>query len=183
MYGEEAPAAPQSTGLAGAFATVGRDLQREAYVLQTQGMSNRIEVLFRMMLHAQQRVGPAQRALADQYFSASHIEHVKPMIEVAWMSFLAGISAPLQDSTDSDTIRVALDGFRDAVKIVCFFGLELERNAFITTLAKFTFLNNFGEMKSKNVATIQALLGIAASEGNYLQSSWREVLTLSLIHI
>ena len=177
MYGEEAPAAPQSTGLAGAFATVGRDLQREAYVLQTQGMSNRIEVLFRMMLHAQQRVGPAQRALADQYFSASHIEHVKPMIEVAWMSFLAGISAPLQDSTDSDTIRVALDGFRDAVKIVCFFGLELERNAFITTLAKFTFLNNFGEMKSKTVATIQALLGIAASEGNYLQSSWREVLT------
>ena len=176
LYGEEAPTVPTSGGLAGVIATVGRDLQHEAYVLQTQGMANRTEVLFRTMLHAQQQAG-VQRALAERYFSASHMEHVKPMFEVAWMSFLAGISAPLQNSNDADTIRMSLDGFKDAIKIVCFFGLELERNAFITTLAKFTFLNNFGEMKSKNVATIEALLDIAHTEGNFLQGSWREVLT------
>ena len=117
------------------------------------------------------------RTLADRYFSASHIEHVKPMFEVAWMSFLAGMSAPLQDSNDAEIIHMALDGFKNAIKIVCFFGLELERNAFITTLAKFTFLNNFGEMKSKNVETIEALLDIAHTEGNFLSGSWREILT------
>ncbi|WFD39955.1 guanine nucleotide exchange protein for ADP-robosylation factor [Malassezia japonica] len=172
-----APNVPQGTGFATAIATVGRDLQHEQYVLQSEGMANRTEVLFRTMLTAQRRAGSQQRAMADQFFSASHMEHVKPMFEVAWMSFLAGISTPLQDSTDPDTIRQVLGGFRDAIKIVCFFGLELERNAFVTTLAKFTFLNNFGEMRGKNVETIKALLGIAHTEGNYLRGSWREVLT------
>ena len=116
LYGEEAPTVPTSGGLAGVIATVGRDLQHEAYVLQTQGMANRTEVLFRTMLHAQQQAG-VQRALAERYFSASHMEHVKPMFEVAWMSFLAGISAPLQNSNDADTIRMSLDGFKDAIKI------------------------------------------------------------------
>ena len=171
-----APAAPQG-GLATAIAAVGRDLQHEAYVRQSEGMASRTEVLFRSMLLAQRRAGSQKRALADQFFSASHMEHVKPMFEVAWMSFLAGISSPLQDSTDPDTIRQVLDGFRDAIKIVCFFGLELERNAFVTTLGKFTFLNNYGEMKSKNVETIKVLLGIAHTEGNELRGSWREVLT------
>lgn len=58
-----------------------------------------------------------------------------------------------------------------------FFDLELERNAFVTTLAKFTFLNNLGEMKTKNMEAIKALLDVAVTEGNNLKSSWREVLT------
>lgn len=166
------PTAPQ-TGLASAIASVGRDLQRESYVLQSENMVSRTEVLFRTMLYAQRRGMPNA---TEQYYSASHVEHVKPMFEVAWMSFLAGISTPLQDSMDPETVQIALAGFRDAIKIVCFFGLELERNAFVTTLAKFTFLNNLGEMKSKNVETIKVLLGIANTEGNYLHGSWREVL-------
>ncbi|KAJ9474522.1 Protein transport protein SEC7 [Pseudozyma hubeiensis] len=171
-----APAAA-SSGLANAIATVGRDLQREAYVLQSEGMANKTEALFRTMVRAQRRIGPQQRAAAEQFFSASHFEHVKPMFEVAWMPFLAGISGPLQESDDAEVVEKCLEGFRDAIKIVSLFGLELERNAFVTTLAKFTFLNNLGEMKSKNVEAIKTLLGVAHSEGNYLKGSWREVLT------
>ncbi|PWZ00412.1 putative SEC7-component of non-clathrin vesicle coat [Testicularia cyperi] len=174
-----APVGVQSSagGLASAIATVGRDLQREAYVLQSEGMANKTEALFRTMVRAQRRVGPQQRAAAEQFFSASHFEHVKPMFEVAWMPFLAGISGPLQESDDPEVVERCLEGFRDAIKIVSFFGLELERNAFVTTLAKFTFLNNLGEMKSKNVEAIKTLLGVAHSEGNYLKGSWNEVLT------
>ena len=54
---------------------------------------------------------------------------------------------------------------------------RLERNAFVTTLAKFTFLNNLGEMKTKNMEAIKTLLDVAVTEGNNLKSSWREVLT------
>lgn len=164
-------------GLANAIAAVGRDLQREAYVLQSEGMANRTEALFRTMVRAQRRVHPQQRAAAEQFFSASHFEHVRPMFEVAWMAFLAGISGPMQESDDADTVAACLDGFKDAIRIVCLFGLELERNAFVTTLAKFTFLNNLGEMKSKNVEAIKTLLGVAQTEGNYLKGSWRELLT------
>jgi brefeldin A-inhibited guanine nucleotide-exchange protein len=173
MKDEVGPAGPPApgTGLASALASVGRDLQREAYVLQSEGMANKTEALFRSMVRAQRRGAP------EQFFSASHFQHVRPMFEVAWMPILAGVSNPLQNSDDMDMIRLSLEGFKQAIKIVCLFDLELERNAFVTTLAKFTFLNNLGEMKPKNVEAIKTLLDIALVDGNYLKGSWREVLT------
>jgi brefeldin A-inhibited guanine nucleotide-exchange protein len=113
----------------------------------------------------------------EQFFSASHFVHVKPMFEVAWIPFLAGLSGPLQDTDDLEIVELCLDGFKSAIHITCFFDLELERNAFVTTLAKFTFLNNLGEMKTKNMEAIKSLLDIAVTEGNHLKGSWREVLT------
>ena len=113
----------------------------------------------------------------DQFFSASHFVHVRPMFEVAWIAFLAGLSGPLQDTDDLEVVDLCLDGFKNAIRIVCFFDLELERNAFVTTLAKFTFLNNLGEMKTKNMEAIKTLLDVAVNEGNNLKGSWHEVLT------
>jgi hypothetical protein len=72
---------------------------------------------------------------------------------------------------------LCLDGFKNAIRIVCLFDLELARNAFVTTLGKFTFLNNLGEMKTKNMEAIKALLDVAVTEGNSLKGSWQEVLT------
>ena len=114
---------------------------------------------------------------SGQYFSASHFVHVRPMFEVAWIPFLAGLSGPLQDTDDLEIVELCLDGFKAAIHIVCFFDLELERNAFVSTLAKFTFLNNLGEMKTKNMEAIKALLDVAVTEGKHLKASWREVLT------
>jgi brefeldin A-inhibited guanine nucleotide-exchange protein len=113
----------------------------------------------------------------DQFFSASHFIHVRPMFEVAWIPFLAGLSGPLQDTDDLEVVDSCLDGFKNAIRIVCFFDLELQRNAFVTTLAKFTFLNNLGEMKAKNMDAIKTLLDVAVTEGNNLKGSWHEVLT------
>lgn len=112
----------------------------------------------------------------EQFFNASHFVHVRPMFEVAWIPFLAGLSGPLQNTDDMEVIDLCLDGFKNAIRTVCFFDLELERNAFVTTLAKFTFLNNLGEMKAKNMEAIKTLLDVAVSEGNNLKGSWREVL-------
>src|SRR5260370_29875964 len=113
----------------------------------------------------------------DQFYSASHFVHVKPMFEVAWMPFLAGLSGPLQNTDDLDVVELCLAGFKAAIRIACFFELELERNAFVTTLAKFTFLNNLGEMKTKNMEAIKTLLDVAVNEGNSLKGSWHEVLS------
>lgn len=113
----------------------------------------------------------------DQFFSASHFVHVRPMFEVAWMPFLAGLSGPLQETDDLEVVELCLDGFKNAIRIVCFFDLELARNAFVTTLGKFTFLNNLGEMKTKNMEAIKTLLDVAVTEGNSLKGSWQEVLT------
>jgi brefeldin A-inhibited guanine nucleotide-exchange protein len=99
------------------------------------------------------------------------------MFEVAWIPFLAGLSGPLQNTDDLEIVDLCLDGFKNAIRIVCFFDLDLERNAFVSTLSKFTFLNNFGEMKTKNMDAIKTLLDIAVHEGNNLKGSWRDVLS------
>jgi brefeldin A-inhibited guanine nucleotide-exchange protein len=99
------------------------------------------------------------------------------MFEVAWIAFLAGLSGPLQETDDLEVVELCLDGFKNAIRIVCFFDMELQRNAFVTTLGKFTFLNNLGEMKTKNMEAIKALLDVAVNEGNNLKGSWHEVLT------
>lgn len=93
------------------------------------------------------------------------------------MPFLTGLSGPLQDTDDLEVVELCLEGFKHAIRLVCFFDLELERNAFVTTLNKFTFLSNLGEMKTKNMEAIKALLDIAVSEGNNLRGSWHDVLT------
>ncbi|KAG2013698.1 Sec7 domain-containing protein [Coprinopsis cinerea AmutBmut pab1-1] len=158
-------------GIAGALASVGRDLQKEAYVLQTSGMSNKTETLLTMI--RSQRKNSKQ---SDQFYSASQSIHIRPMFEVAWMPFLAGLSNPLQETDDLQVVELCLEGFRHAIRIVCTFDLDLQRNAFVTTLAKFTFLNNLGEMKIKNMEAIKALLDVAVHDGNNLKASWREVL-------
>ena len=93
------------------------------------------------------------------------------------MAFLAGLSGPLQESDDAEIVELCLDGFKHAIRIACHFDLELQRNAFVTTLGKFTFLNNLGEMKAKNMDAIKTLLDISVSEGNNLKGSWKDVLT------
>ena len=174
---EAAPGAqqPSSSGLANALSTVGRDLQREAYLLQSEGMANKTEALFKTMVRSQRKGGAQQRS-SEIFFSASHMEHVRPMFEVVWMPLLAGVSGPLQDSEEINVIERCLEGFKQAIKIVCLFDLELERNAFVTTLAKFTFLNDFSEMRPKNVEAIKCLLDVAAIDGTYLKRSWKDVI-------
>lgn len=85
--------------------------------MQSNGMANKTEALFRTMMRSQ-RKGPKG---GDQFFSASHFVHVRPMFEVAWIPFLAGLSGPLQETDDLEVVELCLDGFKNAIRIVCFF--------------------------------------------------------------
>ncbi|EJF62771.1 Sec7-domain-containing protein [Dichomitus squalens LYAD-421 SS1] len=160
-------------GIAGVLATVGRDLQKEQYMMQSNNMANKTEALFRTLMRSQRKSTKG----TEQFFSASHFIHVRPMFEVAWIPFLAGLSGPLQDTDELEIVELCLEGFKAAIHIACFFDLELQRNAFVSTLTKFTFLNNLGEMKTKNMEAIKTLLDVAVTEGNQLKASWRDVLT------
>ena len=55
---------------------------------------------------------------------------------------------------------------------------QLERDAYIKSLTKFTMLTTsvgLAEMKPKNIETIKTLCAMAYTDGNYLQSSWIDV--------
>ena len=169
-------------GLQNALVSAGiaRDVRREAYQAATEEMGSKTEAVFRNMLASRRRAGENETIT---FYSASHIEHVRPMFEVAWTAFLAGISGPLQESDDLETVQLCLEGFKTAIRIICLFhtveseDVELQRGAFVTTLTKFTFLSNLNEMKPKNVEAIRTLLEVAAIDGNYLKSSWKEILS------
>ena len=113
----------------------------------------------------------------EKFYHASNFQHVRPMFELAWMPFLAALSTPLRESDDLTMIQKSLQGFRAAIHIAGLFDMDLERNAFITTLSKSTMLNNFAEMKPKNVEVIKSLLDIGISEGNNLDKAWYDVLS------
>lgn len=158
-----------AANISNALATVGRDLQREAYMQASREMSNKTEQLFKSRI---------SRGDEDSiFYIASHIEHVKPMFHVAWMSFLAGLSGPFQQSEDPEVIKLCLEGFKLSIRIACLFDVDLARISFVSALAQFTNLQNISEMKPKNVEAIKQLLNTALSEGNHLKSSWKDILT------
>ncbi|ANB14854.1 Arf family guanine nucleotide exchange factor SEC7 [Sugiyamaella lignohabitans] len=154
------------------LAAVGRDLQREAYMQASKEMSSKTEQLFKRLISSEDG-----RNKDNEFYIASHIEHVKPMFEFAWMSCLAGLSGPFQESEEADVVRLCMEGLRLAIRIACLFDVELARISFVSALANFTNLQSLSEMKLKNVEAVKVLLTTALSEGNMLKSSWKDVLT------
>lgn len=54
----------------------------------------------------------------------------------------------------------------------------MERDAYVQALARFTLLtanSPITEMKAKNIDTIKTLITVAHTDGNYLGSSWLDV--------
>ncbi|KAE8354118.1 guanyl-nucleotide exchange factor [Aspergillus coremiiformis] len=157
------------------FATVGRDIQGEKYAQASEEMANKTEQLYRSLIRAQRKT--AVREALSRFIPATSVRHVGSMFNVTWMSFLSGLSAPMQDTQNLDMIKLCMEGMKLAIRISCSFDLETPRVAFVTALAKFTNLGNIREMVAKNVEALKALLDVAFTEGNYLKNSWREILT------
>ncbi len=158
-----------------ALATVGRDLQREAYVQATQEMATKTEQLFRNLLRSQRRT--SSKPEASRFIPATSFKHVGPMFEVTWMSYLSAFAGQVQQTQNQDTIKLCMEGFQLAIRICCLFELDMPREAFVSALASFTNLSNLNEMGAKNVEALKVLLDVAQSEGNLLKSSWKEILT------
>ncbi|KKK16411.1 hypothetical protein ARAM_004748 [Aspergillus rambellii] len=157
------------------FATVGRDIQGEKYAQASEEMANKTEQLYRSLIRAQRKT--AVKEALSRFIPATSVQHVGSMFNVTWMSFLSGLSAPMQDTQNLKTIKLCMEGMKLAIRISCAFDLETPRVAFVTALAKFTNLGNIREMVAKNVEALKVLLDVALSEGNHLKSSWREILT------
>ncbi|KAK2842934.1 hypothetical protein FQN49_005970, partial [Arthroderma sp. PD_2] len=158
-----------------ALATVGRDIQGEKYAQASEEISSKTEQLYRSLIRAQRK--SAMKEALSRFIPATSVRHVGSMFNVTWMSFLSGLSAQVQDTQNRETIRLCMDGIRLAIRVSCMFDLETPRVAFVTALAKFTNLGNLREMAAKNVEALKVLLDVAITEGDRLQSSWREILT------
>ena len=141
-------------------------LRKQAFCQETEVITKNAQMLIR-------EAGKKE----SNFTSAKQVEHVRPMFKGGWTSFLSAFSLALKENEDNDIIYLCLDGLKNSIRIACIFQLDLERNAFIQSLTKFTLLvTGLGEMKVKNIETIKTLVNIAYTDGNYLQDSWLEVL-------
>lgn len=67
---------------------------------------------------------------------------------------------------------------KNKYQLISISSLQLERDAYVQALARFTLLtanSPITEMKAKNIDTIKTLITIAHTDGNYLGSSWLDV--------
>ncbi|EFJ24773.1 hypothetical protein SELMODRAFT_173646 [Selaginella moellendorffii] len=111
------------------------------------------------------------------YYSPSDVEILRPMVEVTWAPMLAAFSVPLEKSEDEVITFQCLEGFRYAIRVTSIMSMRTERDAFVTSLAKFTYLHSPADIKQKNIDSIKAVISIADEDGNYLQEAWEHVLT------
>ncbi|KAJ3682434.1 hypothetical protein LUZ60_015007 [Juncus effusus] len=117
------------------------------------------------------------RKSESAYYAATDVVILKFMIEVCWAPMLAAFSVPLDQSDDEAVIAQCLEGFRCAVHVTAAMSMKTQRDAFVTSLAKFTCLHSAADIKQKNIDAIKAILLIADEDGNYLQEAWEHILT------
>jgi len=101
---------------------------------------------------------------------------IRPMFEATWSANLAVFSVLLEESDDIKITDLCIEGFTHAIKIAGFYNMNTERDAFVSSLSKFTQVSAIKEIKEKNIECIRALLNLATYEGNYLSGSWYYVL-------
>ncbi|SCU89569.1 LAME_0E04324g1_1 [Lachancea meyersii CBS 8951] len=148
-----------------------RDLNREAYMQVSKEISSKTELVFRNL--------PKNKGNESVvYHAASHIEHVKSVFDTLWMSFLAALTPPFKEYDDYATTDMCLEGIKLSIKISATFGNDYARASFVGALVQFANLQNLEETKIKNINAIIILLELALTEGNFLKSSWKDVLLL-----
>ena len=167
------PAQPTgiAAGLGQAFSNVGRDLQREAYMQQSEEISMRSEALFKSLFKTQRRSAKG----APKFIPATSFKHVGPMFDVTWMSIFSALSQ-IQRAHNLEVNKLCLEGMKLATKIACVFDFATPREAFMSALKNATNLNNPQEMLAKNIEALKVIIDLGQTEGNVLRSSWKDVL-------
>ncbi|XP_022727319.1 brefeldin A-inhibited guanine nucleotide-exchange protein 1-like isoform X3 [Durio zibethinus] len=130
-----------------------------------------------LIRHIQEQFKAKSGKSESVYHAVSDITILRFMVEVCWGPMLAAFSVTLDQSDDRLVTTQCLQGFRHAVHITAVMGMQTQRDAFVTSVAKFTFLHCAADMKQKNVDAVKAIISIAIEDGNHLQEAWEHILT------
>jgi brefeldin A-inhibited guanine nucleotide-exchange protein len=104
------------------------------------------------------------------------ISTILPMFENTWSANLAVLSVVLDETEDSAIADLCLQGFIHAIRISGHYEIHEVRNAFVSSLSKFTQVSASREIKEKNINCIRELLNLAIHDGDCLMDSWSYVL-------
>ncbi|KDP28742.1 hypothetical protein JCGZ_14513 [Jatropha curcas] len=145
-------------------------------VIRKRG-EDKMETSDDLIRHMQEQFKEKARKSESVYYAATDVVILRFMIEVCWAPMLAAFSVPLDQSDDDVVIDLCLEGFRYAIHVTAVMSMKTHRDAFVTSLAKFTSLHSPADIKQKNIDAIKAIVTIADEDGNYLQEAWEHILT------
>ncbi|CAN1848939.1 Brefeldin A-inhibited guanine nucleotide-exchange protein 3 [Linum perenne] len=146
-------------------------------VVRKKGEGKHMETSDDLIRHMQEQFKEKARKSESVYYAANDVVILRFMVEVCWAPMLAAFSVPLDQSDDEVVIALCLEGFRCAIHVTAVMSMKTHRDAFVTSLAKFTSLHSPADIKQKNVDAIKAIVTIADEDGNYLQEAWEHILT------
>ena len=118
----------------------------------------------------------AGKAFVRHSTRSSDDAYIRPMFEVTWAPAIGVLSQILETYEDPSMVDLCLFGFQYAIRLACRLEFPVGRSTYINALATFTALDQVREMRPKNVESIKVLIGIALSEGDFLEESWCQVL-------
>ncbi|KAJ1426768.1 Sec7, C-terminal [Sesbania bispinosa] len=155
-------------------------------VIRKRGEDSHMETSDDLIRRMQEQFKEKARKTESVYYAATDVVILRFMIEVCWAPMLAAFSVPLDQSGDEFVIALCLEGFRYAIHVTSVMSMKTHRDAFVTSLAKFTSLHSPADIKQKNVDAIKVvtwkkfrkvIVTIADEDGNYLQEAWEHILT------
>ncbi|KAK4744860.1 hypothetical protein SAY87_011172 [Trapa incisa] len=146
-------------------------------VIRKRGDGSHMETSDDLIRHMQEQFKEKARKSESVYYAATDAVILRFMIEACWAPMLAAFSVPLDQSDDEVVLALCLEGFRHAIHMTAAMSMKTHRDAFVTSLAKFTSLHSPADIKQKNIEAIKAIVTIADEDGNYLQEAWEHVLT------
>ncbi|KAF5744324.1 brefeldin A-inhibited guanine nucleotide-exchange protein 2-like [Tripterygium wilfordii] len=145
-------------------------------VIRKRGEENNMGTSDDLIRHVQEQFKEKARKSESVYYAATDVVILRFMIEVCWAPMLAAFSVPLDQSDDEVVIAQCLEGFRSAIHVTAVMSMKTHRDAFVTSLGKFTSLHTPSDIKQRNIYAIEAILTIAEEDGNYLQEAWEHIL-------
>ncbi|KAJ6710019.1 SEC7 DOMAIN-CONTAINING PROTEIN-RELATED [Salix koriyanagi] len=146
-------------------------------VIRKWSEEKHIETSDDLIRHMQEQFKEQAPKSESVYYAATDVVILRFMIEVCWAPMLAAFSVPLDQSDDEVVIALCLEGIRYAIHVTAVMSMKTHRDAFVTSVAKFTSLHAPADIKQKNIDAIKAILTIADEDGNYLQEAWEHILT------
>ncbi|RVW41106.1 Brefeldin A-inhibited guanine nucleotide-exchange protein 2 [Vitis vinifera] len=124
-------------------------------VIRKRGEDNHMETSDDLIRHMQEQFKEKARKSESVYYAATDVVILRFMIEVCWAPMLAAFSVPLDQSDDEIVIAQCLEGIRCAIHVTAVMSMKTHRDAFVTSLAKFTSLHSPADIKQKNIDAIK----------------------------
>ncbi|RWW56461.1 hypothetical protein BHE74_00036817 [Ensete ventricosum] len=95
------------------------------------------------------------QVIMSMFYAVTDTAILRFMIEVCWAPMMAAFSVTLDQSDDKSATAQSLQGYRYAVHVTSVMHMQTQRDAFVTSVAKFTYLHCAADMKQKNVDAVK----------------------------